>query len=275
MGTGNKPHLGRCVMSCELDFYWTISSPSCQGPILFLQQNNISFNAKKFDVRTQENRLNEAYGLLNPNRTVPFLNDAGFTVIESNSILRYLAEKYTSDSYWYPREIHSRSRIDQFLDWMNNNTRKSFQELVHLFFSWPDPMKRPKVIEDSVFGCEADWAFRLVSGLDAQYKFIENHWLNRNSYITGHYPTIADLALWGDVKFLQITFEEFKLNTRFPQVKKWIDRMDCLFGHYESSKQFVSVLSVMAQQFQLFGFPMTRSFKPEYDSDIRMDRQRS
>eukprot|EP01117_Protostelium_nocturnum_P014677 TRINITY_DN560_c0_g1_i1.p1 TRINITY_DN560_c0_g1~~TRINITY_DN560_c0_g1_i1.p1 ORF type:complete len:277 (-),score=72.48 TRINITY_DN560_c0_g1_i1:670-1500(-) len=258
-----------------LKFYWRTSSPSCQGPILFLLQNNISFQELKFDPQTLQNRTDDSYAKLNPNKTVPLLDDGGFIVMESHSILRYLVDRFTPDSYWYPKELRERSRIDQFLDWMYNNTRRSFQEVLSLFFSWPDPSKRPKIvqqqIEDLLFGSEADWAFQLISGFKSQFKLVQDYWLTKSPFLVSQHPTIADLAFWGDTKFIQIVFTNMDINSNFPVLKKWIDRMDSLFAHFPSSKSFIQTLETLSIQFNQGGFPKERTFRPVYDSDIRFD----
>lgn len=55
------------------------------------------------------------YLKLNPNAKVPVIDDDGFILWESHAILRYLGNKY--GPAWYPTELQTRARVDQWLDW--------------------------------------------------------------------------------------------------------------------------------------------------------------
>ncbi len=56
------------------------------------------------------------FGDVNPNRTVPVLDDDGHIVWESNVIIRYLAAKYASGML-IPADNDGRSEIEMWMDW--------------------------------------------------------------------------------------------------------------------------------------------------------------
>ena len=56
------------------------------------------------------------YGVLNPNRLVPVIEDKGFTLWESNACTRYLATTYGLGSL-APSSPEDRARADQWMDW--------------------------------------------------------------------------------------------------------------------------------------------------------------
>lgn len=62
------------------------------------------------DVDTDEFRA------LNPNAMVPVLLDGDFVLWESNSIIRYLANRYGGGAL-YPSDAMARAHVDQWLDW--------------------------------------------------------------------------------------------------------------------------------------------------------------
>lgn len=66
----------------------------------------------------------EAFTKVNPNRLVPVLVDGDFTLTESVAILRYLAAKV--DSAAYPKDLRTRARVDEALDWFNVNFYKDW-----------------------------------------------------------------------------------------------------------------------------------------------------
>lgn len=53
---------------------------------------------------------------MNPNAMVPVIEDDGFVLWESNSILRYLAAQYGDDTF-YPAAPRERAGVDQWIDW--------------------------------------------------------------------------------------------------------------------------------------------------------------
>jgi glutathione S-transferase len=67
----------------------------------------------------------EAFRALNPNAMVPVLIDGDFVLWESNSIIRYLANRQ-GDETLYPREARARARVDQWLDWQASDLNRSW-----------------------------------------------------------------------------------------------------------------------------------------------------
>jgi glutathione S-transferase len=52
----------------------------------------------------------------NPNGLVPVIVDGDFVLWESNSIIRYLANKWTAEAL-LPREPQARAEVDRWIDW--------------------------------------------------------------------------------------------------------------------------------------------------------------
>ncbi|OZI64913.1 glutathione S-transferase family protein [Bordetella genomosp. 4] len=67
----------------------------------------------------------DAFRALNPNAMVPVLIDGDFVLWESNSILRYLANRY-GDGALYPVEATARARVDQWLDWQASDLNRAW-----------------------------------------------------------------------------------------------------------------------------------------------------
>ena len=72
----------------------------------------------------------DAYGALNPNRTIPTLNDNGLVLFESNAIVRYLSRTYGVGSLW-PEDATSLAQADQWMEWYKVNVMMS---LMQVFF---------------------------------------------------------------------------------------------------------------------------------------------
>lgn len=52
---------------------------------------------------------------INPEHTVPTLDDNGFIIRESHVINTYLIQKYSRADYLYPQDLQKRTLIDQCL----------------------------------------------------------------------------------------------------------------------------------------------------------------
>jgi glutathione S-transferase len=66
-----------------------------------------------------------AYLALNPNALVPVIKDDDFVLWESNTIIRYLANRYGGDAL-YPAEPQARARVDQWIDWQGADLNRSW-----------------------------------------------------------------------------------------------------------------------------------------------------
>ncbi|MDQ8035761.1 MAG: glutathione S-transferase N-terminal domain-containing protein [Bordetella sp.] len=76
-----------------------------------------------------------AFLALNPNAMVPVLRDGDFVLWESNTILRYLANRHGAHApALYPAEPQARAHVDQWMDWqasdLNTAWRPAFMGLV-------------------------------------------------------------------------------------------------------------------------------------------------
>src|SRR5215470_9923006 len=56
-----------------------------------------------------------AYLAMNPNGLVPTIDDDGFVLWESNSIVRYLTSKHRSPLY--PTDPQQRADVERWMDW--------------------------------------------------------------------------------------------------------------------------------------------------------------
>jgi glutathione S-transferase len=72
---------------------------------------------ERIDVGGSFGKNNEpAYLAMNPNGLVPTLQDDGFVLWESNSIVRYLAAKHSAGKL-EPADLRSRARASSWMDW--------------------------------------------------------------------------------------------------------------------------------------------------------------
>lgn len=68
----------------------------------------------------------EAFYQLNPNRTVPVLqDDENPPLWETGAILRYLASRYANEAFW-PGDLLARTEVDRWAEWSKQNIALGF-----------------------------------------------------------------------------------------------------------------------------------------------------
>jgi glutathione S-transferase len=70
---------------------------------------------------------------LNPHARIPVMRDAGAVVWESNTILRYLAARYSGGDLWR-QDPFERSLAERWMDWELSKLQPDFIELFWGFF---------------------------------------------------------------------------------------------------------------------------------------------
>jgi glutathione S-transferase len=121
------------------------------------------------------------YRALNPNGLVPTIEEDGFVLWESNSIVRYLAKKHGSGAL-YPAEPHEAASAERWMDWQLGSLGPSIGPIFLGFVRTPPEKRDMTAIEAARQRTIAAW--RIV---DAQ--------LAKNAYLNGSTFSIADIPL--------------------------------------------------------------------------------
>jgi glutathione S-transferase len=145
----------------------------------------------------------------NPNSLVPLLEeDDGFTLWESNVIVRYLCAKHGAGTL-YPAELRARFDAERWMDWqqttLNPAGRDAFVQLVRVA-----PEKRdPALVDKSIAATEP-----LLATLDAH--------LARRPFMAGDHLTMADLPIACEIhRWWGLPRERAML----PNLERWYDGM--------------------------------------------------
>lgn len=155
-----------------------------------------SINVKKVIWTAQELGLNfqrtDAGGLfgivktpeyvrLNPNSTVPVIEDDDFVLWESNVIVRYLCAKHSAGQM-YPTDLRARFDAERWMDWqqttLNPASRPGFWQLIRT----PAEQRNAAVIAESNAAVES-----LMATLDRH--------LAQRTYMAGEHFSMADIPL--------------------------------------------------------------------------------
>ncbi|KAK9739891.1 Glutathione S-transferase, N-terminal domain [Popillia japonica] len=182
--------------------YQVITSPPCRAVFMLARAIGLTMDLENVNLTTQEH-LKPEFLKLNPQHTVPVLNDDGFIIWDSHAINAYLISKYAKDDTLYPRDIQKRAIIDQRLHF---DSGTSFAVLKQI--SMPLRSKKIKVVPEN-----------LKAEVREVYGFVEA-FLEGNKWICGDSVTLADIHFVATISSLQV-FEP--LTADYPRTNTWLE----------------------------------------------------
>ena len=189
--------------------YYDPASTVCRPIMLFLLEHELEVELVHVCLTTGENRA-DWYAKVNPNRLVPALEEDGFVLTESATILRYLAQ--IVDSPAYPCDLRARARVDEALDWFNTGFYRDHG--YGMVYPQIFPHYRPP---GAPVGKIFDWhAARAL----ARFDVLNDHMIgDTGTWVAGDTFTIADmfgaaLVTLGDMIGLSLA--------AYPNVRRWL-----------------------------------------------------
>lgn len=146
---------------------------------------------------------------LNPNAMVPVLRDGELVLWESNSIIRYLANRYTGERL-YPQQAAPRARVDQWLDWQASDLNRSWS---YAFMS---------LVRQSPAHRDAAQVEASLRGWTGFMEILEGQLLRTGAYVAGETFSLADIAIGLSVnRWYETPFEHPSL----PAVRAYYERL--------------------------------------------------
>lgn len=149
------------------------------------------------------------YGLLNPNRLVPTIDDNGFVLWESNAIVRHLAQRYGRGTL-SPADEMTFAKADSWMDW---SLTTMYSDIIGTCFlqliRTPAAERNVKAVNEA-----AKRAGEKLGTLNQQ--------LHGRQYIIGDQVSIADVAVG------TLMFRYFNLPIQRPKlanVESWYQRL--------------------------------------------------
>lgn len=146
------------------------------------------------------------YRRMNPNGLVPTLEENGFVLWESHSIVRYLAAKHGKGVLW-PMDERTRAVANQWMDWaftFQSSVRDSFWNLIRT----PPEKRDAAAIERS----------RVKSG---EMAAILDAALADQMYVAGAY-SMGDIPIGCEVqRWMRLPMER----PRLPNLEAWFERL--------------------------------------------------
>jgi len=150
----------------------------------------------------------DAFRAMNPNGKIPVMIDGDFVLWESNTIVRYLCDKYGTGAWKLP--VSSQIALaGQWMDWHLTSVHPPmttlFWQLVRTDAAQRNEVKIATAITDSA----KHWAI------------LDQHLAVRN-FIMGDHPSVADIPLGSSAnRWHSMDFEHPDL----PNLRSWWDRL--------------------------------------------------
>ena len=159
------------------------------------------------------------YLAMNPNSLVPTIEDDGFVLWESHTIVRYLAAKHGMGTLC-PSDLKARADVERWMDWaftFQNAMRAVFWNLIRTA-----PEKRDmRAVEEG----RAQSA-KLLDVLERN--------LQSKPYVGGNAFTMGDIPIGCEVqRWMRVPIER----PAFPKVQAWFDRL----GERAAFRKFVDI----------------------------------
>ncbi|MDY0308719.1 MAG: glutathione S-transferase [Castellaniella sp.] len=150
-----------------------------------------------------------SFKALNPNAMVPVLLDKDFVLWESNSIIRYLANRQGSGAL-YPLDARARARVDQWLDWQASDLNRAWSYAFMARVRQSPAHADPDQIQASLHA----WA-GFMSVLDG-------HLAGTGAFVAGRDFSLADIAIGLSVnRWFETPFERPEL----PAITAYYERL--------------------------------------------------
>jgi glutathione S-transferase len=148
------------------------------------------------------------YLRMNPNSLVPTIEDDGFVLWESHTIVRYLSAKHSMGKL-YPAELRARADAERWMDWaftFQAAMRNVFWGLIRT----PPEKRDAKAIEEA-----------RVKSNQLATEVLEPS-LARRKYVAGDIFTMGDIPIGCEVqRYMRVPVERPKL----PALEAWFERL--------------------------------------------------
>lgn len=202
--------------SASIEFIYMAASPPCRAVWMCIKELGIEVDMRHIDMYKRAEHTQPWFIKMNPQHTVPTINDDGFILWESRAILGYLVNKYGKDDRIYPNDPQKRAMVDRMLYFDIGTLYKSmvdyFQPILYSGSSG-DPQK--------------------ANALKASLDYLDQY-LEEMEYAAGDQLTIADFALLASVTHLEGVDWSYK---SYENINRWVTKLKTELPYYKECNQ--------------------------------------
>ncbi|XP_018349478.1 PREDICTED: glutathione S-transferase 1-1-like isoform X1 [Trachymyrmex septentrionalis] len=186
-----------------IDLYQLTGSPPCRAVLLTAAAVGVDLNVKNVNLSAGEH-LKPEFIKMNPQHTVPTLDDNGLHLWESRAIMTYLANQYDKNGSLYPKDPKKRALVDQRLYF---DLGTLYQSFINYFY---------QLVVTGVTPEQAKYD-KMNDALSFLDKFLEGE-----NYVAGKTLTLADLALVVTISNYQLVDHDL---TKYSNILRWFAKI--------------------------------------------------
>ncbi|KAF5279726.1 hypothetical protein FQA39_LY05416 [Lamprigera yunnana] len=199
-----------------LKLYTHDCSPAVRAVLLTAKALNLKLEEIFVNVVTRETRTPE-FIQINPQHSLPTLDDDGVIIWDSHAINAYLVTKYGKDDSLYPSDLIRRAIVDQRLHFDSCNLFGILRLVSRLLI-------RNRVETIPQF---------LIDQMDESFEIL-NRFLKNSKWAAGDDLTIADFSLISTITSIDI-FIPIDLK-KYANIDKWMNRVKHL-PYYDANQK--------------------------------------
>ncbi|WAR25321.1 GSTA-like protein [Mya arenaria] len=193
----------------KMFLYWGSGSGPCWKPMISLAEKGLWEGCpnKMVSFSKKEHKTDEII-TLNPRGQVPTFRDGDVVVNESNAILMYLEENYSTDSNrLLPTSGPERAQVYQRMFEAQNVQTNIIKELVYYHWQTKPEDRDDKIIKERMEKAKVELGYWEKA-------------LNGHAYMVGNNFTLADVAVYPFLAFLMRMGASFR---EFPALLKYYE----------------------------------------------------
>ncbi|KAF7400774.1 hypothetical protein HZH66_005958 [Vespula vulgaris] len=195
----------------KITLYSLLVSPPCRAVLMVGEAIGIDFDVHEISLSNNDHKK-EDFLKLNPEHTIPTIQDNDFVLWDSHAIAAYLVEKYAADDSLYPKDPQQRATLWQRLIFDASVLFHILKRICRPIF-YGSEKKIPKLLMDE-----------LEEALELFDKLLEGkQWLVGDSY------TIADICNVSTISSLTVIVQWDK----YPNIQAWLKRCEEQLPGYE------------------------------------------
>ncbi|GFR73797.1 glutathione S-transferase theta-1 [Elysia marginata] len=199
----------------SLNVYYDLMSPPARAVIIVLRLNHVQYEGRPVALRKGE-QYGQEYKKINPLSKIPAIDDNGFKLSESITILKYLAQKYELPEHWYPcKDFKKQALVNEYLDWHHFNMRYACLYLLR------EKLMIPQTTGNPVNERKADEFRANVVKIISDF---ESYFLKGSKFIAGSEISIADIVAVCELTEL-LACHEHDVYKNSPITNAWVERV--------------------------------------------------
>jgi len=210
-----------------IDLYGFLPSAPCRSVLLTAKLLGVPINLIDTRPHTPETERAD-FAKMNPQKTVPTMNDSGLFLNESRAMLQYLCNKYAKNDKYYPKVPNERALVD---------CRLSF-DMGTLYGRFADAYFPVLFADQPAFS--EDKLKKIDEALDFLDTYLEH------GYVAGGKLTIADVSIVVSLSTMEAAGQDF---SRLPKVRDYLVRLKKeLPGYQEINQKGLDVFKAFVAQ---------------------------